>query len=161
MCATLRSVGAMGLAAIAMAGLAPAAGAAGDGTIALELNRLEQRDDTCRLTLLFTNRLDSAVDTLEIETVLFDREKRVERFVVFKSRPLKPGKIRAQQFDLTGLRCDGVGSVLVNDVTACKAGDLDAAGCLARIAPSTRGDVPLVISADDSASADSGNPETE
>lgn len=146
-----RRLAAAGLVCAAAAGITVSPAGAQDGKIAIELNRLEQRDESCRLTLVFTNRLDQRIETLEIETVLFDQERRVERFVVFKPRPLMPGKIRAQQFDLADLDCGSIGSVLVNDVTACDAGDLDEAACLAHIAPHSRADVPLVMSVDNGA----------
>lgn len=146
-----RRLAAAGVVCAATTGIMVSPAGAQDGEIAIELNRLEQRDDSCRLTLVFTNRLGQPIETLEIETVLFDKERRVERFVVFKPRPLMPGKIRAQQFDLADLDCGRIGSVLVNDVTACEAGDLDEAGCLARIAPDSRAEVQLIMSADNGA----------
>ena len=116
-------------------------------TIAIELNRLKQAGKACRIALVFTNHLPETVSKLSIEAVLFDASGSVERFLVLKSKPLSPMKIRVQQFDVSGLACAKVGRVLLNDVKECKAGALDGQACLARIKPSSRAGVPFVSTA--------------
>lgn len=116
-----------------------------EGGIAIELNRLKPVKDACRISLVFTNRLPEPVDSLAIETVLFNTDATVERFLVLKSRPLAPGKIRVQQFDVRGVSCDRFGKLLLNDVKECKAGELDRASCLDSLEPSSRAEnVPFV-----------------
>ncbi|MGD9867223.1 MAG: hypothetical protein AB7U38_04390 [Hyphomicrobiales bacterium] len=127
--------------------IAPSPSHAGDKQISVELNRVTPGDGACRVSLVFTNHLDVPVESLAMETVLFDKQGSVERFVVLKSRPLTPGKIRVQQFDMRGLQCDGIGKFLLNDVTECKAGDLTAAACLEQIAVTSRTDIPFVSTA--------------
>lgn len=120
---------------------------AGEEHIAVELNRVSAAEGACRLSLVFTNHLAVPVEALAIETVIFDRQGSVERFVVLKSRPLTPGKIRVQQFDMRGIPCEGIGKLLLNDVTECKAGDLAPAACLEKIAVTSRAGVPFVSTA--------------
>lgn len=121
-----------------------AAARADDGAIGIELNRLQQVDDACRISLVFTNRRETPVEALSIETVLFNTDGAVERFLVLKSNPLPPGKIRAQQFDATGIACESVGRLLLNDVKECEAADLTREGCLEAIAPSSRVEADFV-----------------
>lgn len=137
------AAGVFALAAM-LGGPATSAAEQPDPRIAIELNRLQDLDGTCRLSFVFTNKLPDSVAALSIETVLFNAHGQVERLLVLKSRPLSPGKIRAQQFDVPGTACAGIGRVLVNDVTECKAGALTPADCLDRLAPTSRADVPFV-----------------
>jgi hypothetical protein len=125
-------------------GVARAEEAAPAKAIGIELNRLQKVNDACRLSFVFTNKLPFEVAALSIETVLFNDAGQVDRLLALKSRPLTPGKIRVQQFDLSGTTCEGIGRLLVNDVTDCKAGDLTPAQCLERIEPSSRADIPFV-----------------
>ena len=122
----------------------PPAWSADEG-ISIELNRLKPVKDACRISLVFTNALPVPVDLLAIETVLFNTDATVERFLVLKSRPLAPKKIRVQQFDVRGVPCERFGKLLLNDVKACKAGELDGPACLDRLQPSSRAEnVPFV-----------------
>jgi hypothetical protein len=144
-----RSIGAAGLAALL--GIGAGATQAQTGapppvakTLAIELNRLEQRADACRLSFVYRNRLGTTLDLLQLEAVLFDRQERVERFVVFSSKGLPDGKIRVQQFDIAGLRCPDLGAVLVNDVKACDGDGLEAANCLKRLDLRSNADAKLI-----------------
>lgn len=115
--------------------------------VSIELNRVSEVDGACRMSFVFTNGLEVPVETLSIETVLFNKEQSVERFLVLKSRPLSPQKIRVQQFDIRGIACNRLGKLLLNDVKACKAGDLSTAGCLEKIEPSSRAGFPFISTA--------------
>jgi len=125
-----------------LASIGPAA--ALDKKISIELNRLEDVSGNCRLSFVLTNGLAAPVDALTIETVLFDPEGRVDRFLLLKARPLPVGKMRVQQFDVGQAACASIGRVLLNDVTDCAGGDLAPATCLAAIDTTSRSDVPFV-----------------
>lgn len=120
--------------------------AAGAEALEIELNRLEQRDGACRLSFVYRNRLGTDLDALQIEAVLFDQDERVERFLVLSSKSLPSDKIRVQQFDISGLDCTGLGSILVNDVKACEGKGLDPEACLARLSLSSKAEAGLLSS---------------
>jgi hypothetical protein len=126
-----------------------AADAQPDTGIGVELNSLQQSESACRLALVFTNRLPVTIDALELEAVLFDHEGRAGQFLILKSRPLIPGKIRVHQYDLDDTSCDDIGSMLVNDVTTCDGEGLDPATCLSKLRPSSREDTDLVLTTSD------------
>lgn len=117
---------------------------AAESGISIELNRAEDKDKACRLSMVFTNRLKVPVTGFAIEAVTFDKTGSVGRFLVFKSRPLVPGKIRVQQYDLPGTSCGSLGKILLNDVKACKGEGLDAQTCLAHTSLSSRAGIPFV-----------------
>ena len=113
-------------------------------TISIELNRAEERGAACRLSFVFTNEVGQPVAKLAIETVLFNKKGQVERFVVLRSRPLPKDKIRAQQFDVNGLKCGDLGRILLNDVKACTIPGVDPADCLDLIRVRSRAEVPFI-----------------
>ena len=117
-----------------------------DGLIEVELNRIRTLGGACRLSFVFVNKLAEPVETLSLETVLFDKAGQVERFVVLKLRPLPPKKMRVQEFDITGARCDTFGRLLLNDVRECGVGGGEPASCLEKLVPSSRTDLPFVTS---------------
>lgn len=127
---------------------------AAQGTVTIELNRLQEVDTACRLSLVYTNMLAAPVETMMIETVLFNADGGVERFLVLKSRPLPPKKIRVQQFDISDFKCSAIGSLLLNDVKECKAGSLTRSDCLDAILPTSRLTVPFIST---TASGQKGN----
>ncbi|WP_051631286.1 hypothetical protein [Afifella pfennigii] len=124
---------------------AATASAADSAGIAVELNSLQASGDACRISLVYTNGLEVTLEALELETVLFDRDGGASRFLVLKSQPLIPGKIRVSQYELSGMACEDVGFLLINDVVACKGEGLDPAICLKHLAPSSRTQAGLVL----------------
>lgn len=121
-----------------------------EGSLGIELNRLQDMNGACRISLVFTNGLADTVDALSIETVLFNKDGAVERFLVLKSNPLPSGKVRVQQFDAKGTACDDVGRLLLNDVKDCKIEGVTPQDCLAVIKPSSRTDVRFFSTATES-----------
>ncbi|MEM7214516.1 MAG: hypothetical protein AAF423_03150 [Pseudomonadota bacterium] len=61
---------------------------------------------------------------------MFDNEFRVQRMTVFDFRDLGAGKIRVRQFQLPETKCDGLGRLLINDVSACEGRSLDPSLCV-------------------------------
>jgi hypothetical protein len=87
--------------------------------LSVELNRIDPLDGTCRLTFLAENALGVDLDTLALETVLIDRDGRVERLTLFDFGALPDGVPRVRQFDIPGLDCARLGRVLINGVAEC------------------------------------------
>lgn len=139
-----QSLFALAVVTVATTGIVVPDARSDEGFLSIELNRLSTVKGACRMSFVFTNKMDMAVEALSIETVLFNKEGSVERFLVLKSRPLSPKKIRVQQFDIRGIKCDALGRVLLNDVQICKAADLSITACLDRIKPSSRAGVPFI-----------------
>lgn len=153
---TLRAVVVAGVTVLSLA--APEQARAAEGSIEIELNRLQQVEGGCRLIVVFTNLLEVQIDSLEVETVLFDHDGQADRFLILKSQPLAPRKVRVHQYDLAAADCASVGSILINDVVGCAGEGLTPALCLARIAPSSRETASLYISAPDPAAAAAPSP---
>lgn len=94
---------------------APAEGAAPQ-PLGIELNRLEQIDATCRVYLVFSNPSDTALETLQLELVLFDTDGYVQRRITLDASPIAEDKTTVKLFDLAETKCERVGRILINDV---------------------------------------------
>lgn len=117
-------------------------GAADARAVDIELNKLEANGEACRAYLVVKNASPQAFDSLKLDLVMFDTDGVVARRLAVEAAPLPPGKTSLKVFDIAGYACDGIGSVLLNDVLACApavAGD-----CLGLVAASARGEVPFI-----------------
>lgn len=117
---------------------------AGPATLSIALDSLAPVDGACRLTFVARNGLAADISALVIEAVAFGADGGVERIALFDFGTLPVDRLRVRQFDLPGLSCDAVGSVLVNGVQGCVGEGLDAAHCAAAITVSSRAGVELL-----------------
>jgi hypothetical protein len=96
------------------------AGAAAEG-VKLELNRAAAAGNGCLLTFVATNGTGSPLETAGFEFVLFNKEGLVDRMTVFDFGALPEGKTVVRQFQIPNQPCEGIGSILVNGPSGCKA----------------------------------------
>ena len=148
---------ALGLAAAparaADAPAAPAAAPAAAAPITLDLNKLEPLPGSspgCRAYLVVNNPDATPIPKLTIDVILFNTEGVIARRLALDLAPLAPRKTSVRLFDLTGLPCDGIGQVLVNDVLSCETGEgsgkpaeVQRQICLDRLSPSSRAKAKL------------------
>ena len=100
---------------------------------AVELNRLEPRAEGCRIWLALRNPTPQPHDKLRLDLVLFGRDGVVARRMVVDAGQLPADKTMVRIFDTPGLPCEGIGTVLLNDIPSC-----GAAPCLAHFATASR-----------------------
>lgn len=126
----------LGAAGILLAS-ASAALAADPPKLSLELNKLESVDKGCRIYLLVGNATDVAYPALKLDLVLFQPDGVIGKRIAVDLAPVKPQKRTLKLFDLDGLTCDRIASVLLNDVMECRsdAGPVDT--CVAGLALSS------------------------
>jgi hypothetical protein len=122
-------------ATLAALAIAAPAGAAPDEPIAIELNATETLQAKCRLSFVIANKGNSAFESLKLDLALFGRDGVVQRRLVTEMGPLRRSKTIIKAFEVDG-DCAQLGSVLVNDITACVPGTIDA--CLERLTLSSR-----------------------
>lgn len=115
------------------------AAAAADDSIRIELNTLENAEGRCRASFVIENKSGGPIETLRLDLVAFSRSGLIQRRLVADMGPLRRAKTVVKTFTLEG-ECDAIGSVLINDVTACA--PADAGTCLDRLEPASR--VPTV-----------------
>lgn len=137
-CPNLRIARIVGL--VALAGLSTTPVTAAD-PLGVELNRLEERDGSCRVYLVMSNPSPRSYEALKLDLVLFGTDGVIARRVAVDTAPLRPTKTTVKLFDVSGLPCSGIGSVLLNDVIECRGTDVSAADCVASVQPSSRSSV--------------------
>ena len=111
-------------------------------TLALELNKLEKAGEACRVYLSLRNDGD-AYESFKLDLVLFGTDGVIARRLTAEIAPLRARKRSVKLFDVPGLDCAGIGSVLVNDVLECRPA-ADSAECLQRLELSSRAPVELL-----------------
>lgn len=126
------------LGALALAGFAWAIPAAAADPLSVELNRLEEREGSCRIYLVIGNKSATAYESLKLDLVLFGTDGVIVRRLAVEAAPLRADKTSVKLFDVSGLACTGIGNVLLNDVLECRGATGDEADCIARIVPSSR-----------------------
>ena len=128
---------------LAAAAMPVAATAAEQAPLAVELNKLEPFDKGCRLNLVLTNPGTPAYPTIKLDLVMFDPSGVIGRRIAIDVGPVRATKKSVKQFDIDGIACDRIASVLVNDVIECKSDNGPVVDCLARMTFSSVAGTPL------------------
>ena len=110
---------------------------AADPALQLELNRLEPVEAGCRAYLVLKNA-GEALDSLELDLVGFGTDGVIRERLAVELGPLPAAKTSVRLFDLGGGDCAGLGSLLVNDVLACRGAAGELPDCVGRIAVASR-----------------------
>ena len=97
--------------------------------IAMELNKLEQREQACRVFLLLDNTTDHAFTELRLDLVFFAADGAIANRLAVNAAPLGAGKTVAKVFDIEQPRCGELSRVLFNGALACEVDGGDAPAC--------------------------------
>ena len=113
--------------------------------VTVELNRAESLTDSCRLSFVISNRTPYAFDSMQWDLFFFDPNSLIAARMAAEAAPLPAGKTSVKLFDVPGIKCEGLGRVLINDVLRCET-DSSAEtriDCLRLTVPSSRAQVEL------------------
>jgi hypothetical protein len=110
--------------------LAAGAAAADDKAIAIELNKATSTDAGCRLTFVVKNDTQSLLEKTSYEIAAFDTSKTVMKLLVFEFGRLPVGKTKVVEFALSGVPCDSISRILVNNSPECVADGAASTICL-------------------------------
>lgn len=111
--------------------------AAPDPELSLSLNAVDTTEGGCLLTFMAQNGFDSDIDQAVFETVLFSADGRVERLLLFDMGTLPAGRPRVRRFEVDGVSCEDLGSVLINGAETCEAGALGPEICIEALSVSS------------------------
>lgn len=145
----MRVATSLALVALALSAMAPGLAAAEDAAappardLTLALNAAEPVAEGCRLSFVVTNGMDAEIEDLSLEIAVFGADGGLTRMLRLGFGVLLDGKTRVRQFDLAGTPCEGIGSVLVNDVAACVGTGLEPIDCLRAMRVSSANGVPF------------------
>lgn len=116
---------------------------ADESSIIIELNKAENTEQGCRPLFLFDNRSGHQLNRFQVELVLFDQEGVYSNQVLLDMAPLYDGKKTIASFLFTDIACDQIGSILVNDLPACKNSAGSTLDCLALLQVTSKSDIAL------------------
>ena len=115
-----------------------------DNALHIELNRLEEHGDGCRVHLVLENTSPRAYTSYRLDLVIFAADGVIARRLALETAPLRANKTMVKEFELTDLTCQGVGRVLLNDVTSCSSDAGNRDDCVSTTRVSSRASVSLV-----------------
>jgi hypothetical protein len=110
--------------------------------VSLELNTLEPRGENCAVNMVFGTS-DAAYQTFKLDLVFFGTDGAIRKRLAVDAAPLRAHKTSVKAFEVSGLACDAIGSVLVNDVLDCKTEAGAVADCIDRV--QTRSRLPVAL----------------
>jgi hypothetical protein len=87
----------------------------------VELNTGETAENRCRLTFVVENKAKEPVESLKLDLAIFNTDGVVQHRMVTEMAPVRPVKTVVKTFSVDG-DCKQIGSILVNDITACTPG---------------------------------------
>jgi hypothetical protein len=102
--------------------------------LVIELNALQPSERGCRVTFVAANHLEGELDRAAYELAFFDTDGLVARLAVVDFLDLGQGRTKVRQFEFTGMECDRIGRVLVNDLAECAGDGIGAQTCLTHLA---------------------------
>jgi len=137
----------IGAAAVCLA-LAAMAGAAHAQAIeapplGLELNKLEPAENGCRMLMVVDNRSGTALSVIKLDLVFFQPDGVIGKRIVLDLAPVRASKRGVKAFDIDKLKCEGIGSILINDVLDCRADAGPVFDCLSHLQLKTLSNVEL------------------
>jgi hypothetical protein len=115
--------------------IASPASSAPNEPIRVELNLAESVQNKCRLSFVIENKSETPIERLTPDLAIFNREGIIQRRLVAEMGPVYRSKTVIKTFEIEG-ECGQIGSILINDVTACAPGDPGL--CLDRLVLSSR-----------------------
>ena len=117
--------------------------AAADGNLDIELNKLDDTDQGCRSVFVFDNRTGHDLNRFRVDLILFDPKGVYSKQLLLDMAPLYADKKTVASFLLGEQACDGIGSILVNDVPWCEDGAGTSLECVRMLDVRSLTSVPL------------------
>lgn len=115
-----------------------------DGSISVELNKLQKQGGACRVYMVFTNGSGAALDSYKPDLVFFGTDGVIAARLVVEGGPLPAGKTKVKLFDVPALDCGEISRVLLNDISACTGHAKAVENCIGITNPSSRGGVEFI-----------------
>jgi hypothetical protein len=115
--------------------LVPLCAFAANDKVLVELNSIEGADNRCRLNFVIENKSQVAIESMKLDLVAFGTDGSILRRLLTEMGPVRSAKTIVRTFAVDA-DCRQIGSILVNDVTACAPGEPGA--CLDGLALSSR-----------------------
>ncbi len=118
---------------------------AGEPSLEIELNKVEDNSGSCLASFVVRNRLGHTLDRFSMDLYVFDRDGVIARQVLLDLAPLRGDKTTVARFSLIKRPCGEVSRILVNDIPSCRSeGTGETLDCLAGLSVSSRGLIEMI-----------------
>jgi hypothetical protein len=101
----------------------PAGADAQQKLLTIELNKVQQSQDGCRLSFVAVNGMGTDLETTAMEVVFFDAGDVVSEMLLLDFGRLPADKTKVVEFVLQQQDCGQISRVLVNDVVECSSAE--------------------------------------
>jgi len=118
--------------------LVPQAAQAQESGLSIELNKLADEESGCSAYLVFNNGSDKRYSSYQLDLFLLDSDGIIQRRLTVEAAPLRAKKTSIKVFTIPEQKCGTIGRVMLNDITACKAGDAMMEDCIDQAVVSSR-----------------------
>lgn len=115
-------------------------GVAAATPVSVELNKLEADGDSCKAYVVTHNDQDQALQSLQLDLVMFDGDGIISKRLAVELGPLPASKTRVEVFRIEGTPCGEINRILLNGVIRCGG----APDCAGKVSVSSRSDVAFV-----------------
>jgi hypothetical protein len=103
--------------------VSPAETGAQQRQLTIELNKVQQSQDGCRLSFIAVNEMGANLETTAMEVVFFDSNDVVSEMLLLDFGRLPSDKTKVVEFVLQQQECEQISRVLVNDVVECSSAE--------------------------------------
>ena len=103
--------------------VSPAETGAQQRQLTIELNKVQQSADGCRLSFIAVNQMGANLETTAMEVVFFDSNDVVSEMLLLDFGRLPSDKTKVVEFVLQQQECEQISRVLVNDVVECSSAE--------------------------------------
>jgi hypothetical protein len=101
----------------------PTGSGAQEKSLTIELNKVQQSQDGCRLSFIAVNRMGASLEKTAMEVVFFDANDVVSEMLLLDFGRLPTDKTKVVEFVLQQQQCQQISRVLVNDVVECSSAE--------------------------------------
>jgi hypothetical protein len=91
------------------------------GALTFQLNKAETRDGNCQLTFVVQNDTGTVIEKSVYNIAIVDTDGAVSQLVNIEFRPLPVGRLKAQSFGITGITCENISAMSINEFSECTA----------------------------------------
>lgn len=101
----------------------PTGSVAQEKLLTIELNKVQQSGDGCRLSFIAVNKMGTNLEKTAMEVVFFDANAVVSEMLLLDFGRLPTDKTKVVEFVLQQQECAQISRVLVNDVVECSSAE--------------------------------------
>ncbi len=118
---------------------------AGEPSLEIELNKVEDNGGACLASFVVRNSLGHTLDRFSMEFYVFDSDWVLARLVLLDLSPLRDNKTTVAHFSLIERPCGEISRILINDIPSCRSEDTgETLDCLAGLSVSSRGRIEMI-----------------